>query len=175
MTTGLDLLAEGNSIVLTDGTTVNLRYAFRSLALLEARFGSVAGIQAAINASGESAAFGPIAQIIGAGAVGPGGYEPHIREYQDAKGARHVQDIVYRRRGDGVDLADLLDPGRLGEYSAAFTAALSKALESRSASVPPAGAPVVTVTPGLDSPSPGTTSSTSPSVPSTFLPIASGT
>ena len=172
MTTGLDLLAEGGTITLTDGTEVPLRYSFRALALLEARFGSINAVQSAIDSTGGGAAFGPLAQFIGAGMVGPGGFEPHVREYQDAKGERHVQDIVYRRRQDGTDLLDMLDPGRLSDYTNAFTAALSKALESRGNDMGPAAE---TVTPGLTAPIPGASSSTSPSVPSTFLPTPSGT
>ncbi|MFD9834504.1 hypothetical protein [[Kitasatospora] papulosa] len=169
MTTGLDLLAEGGTITLTDGTTVPLRYSFRALALLEARFGSIGAVQDAIDGTGKGAAFGPLHQMIGAGSVGPGGFEPHIREFQDAKGERRVQDIVYRRRTDGADLADLLDPGRMDEYVAAFSSSLAKALESRGND----GGPAVT---DLSLPStPGPSSTTSPSVPSTFHPASSGT
>lgn len=173
MTTGLDLLAEGGRVTLTDGTEVPLRYSFRALALLEARFGSVAAVQEAIDSTGSGAAFGPLAQIIGAGTVGPGGFEPYIREHQDAKGNRHVTDITYRRRTDGANLEDLLDPGRLDEYTRAFTAALSRALESRGNGPAP---DVQTVTPGLETtPSLGASTSTSPSVPSTFQSASSGT
>jgi len=172
MTTGLDLLAEGGSITLTDGTEVPLRYSFRALALLEARFGSVGAVQNAIDSTGKGAAFGPLAQIIGAGTIGPGGFEPLIREHVDANGNRSVSSIVYRRRTDGANLEDLLDPGRLGEYTDAFTAALGRALENRGNGAAPAT--VETVTPGLETASPGTSSSTSPSVPSTFLPANSG-
>ncbi|MFF7561964.1 hypothetical protein ACFZB4_18575 [Streptomyces pseudovenezuelae] len=173
MTTGLDLLAEGGSVTLTDGTQTPLRYSFRALALLEARFGSVAAVQTAIDSTGEGAAFGPLAQIIGAGLVGPGGFEPHIREHVDVNGKRTVSDIVYRRRQDGTDLMDLLDPGRLSDYTNAFTAALSKALESRGNDAAPA---VTTVVPGLgtQTPIPSPSSSTSPSVPSTFQSASSG-
>ncbi|MFF8447872.1 hypothetical protein ACF06Q_09245 [Streptomyces leeuwenhoekii] len=170
-TKGLDLLAEGGSITLTDGTEVPLRYSFRALALLEAKFGSVGAVQTAIDSTGKGAAFGPLAQIIGAGLVGPGGFEPLIREHVDAQGTRSISSIVYRRRTDGENLEDLLDPGRLGEYTNAFTAALGRALESRGNDAAPA--PVETVTPGLTA-SPGTSSTTSPSVPSTFLPANSG-
>ncbi|MFH9368068.1 hypothetical protein ACH4K8_20600 [Streptomyces anulatus] len=170
MTTGLDLLADGGTVDLTDGTSVPLRYSFRALALLEARFGSIGAVQDAIDSTGAGAAFGPLLQIIGAGTVGPGGFEPHIREYQDAKGERRIQDIVYRRRTDGTDLADLLDPGRLDAYTTAFSSALSKALESRGGNAP--GPTVTDVTPGL---TPGPSSTTSPSVPSTFHPASSGT
>lgn len=172
MTAGLDLLAEGGTITLTDGTAAPLRYSFRALALLEARFGSVGAVQTAIDSTGKGAAFGPLAQIIGAGLVGPGGFEPHIREYQDAKGERHIQDIVYRRRTDGAHLDDLLDPGQLGSYTDAFTSALGKALESRGNDRAPAA--VETVTPGL-TPTPGVSSITSPLVPSTFSRTPSGT
>jgi hypothetical protein len=173
MTTGLDLLAEGGTITLTDGTSVPLRYSFRALALLEAKFGSVGAVQEAIDSTGKGAAFGPLAQIIGAGTIGPGGFEPQIREHVDAQGNRTISSIVYRRRTDGENLEDLLDPGRLGEYTNAFTAALGKALENRGNDAGPAA--VETVTPGLDTtPSLGTSSTTSPSVPSTFLPANSG-
>jgi hypothetical protein len=170
MTTGLDLLAEGGTITLTDGSEVGLRYSFRALALLEARFGSVGNVQNAIDSTGQGAAFGPLAQMIGAGMVGPGGFEPHIREHVDAKGNRTVSDIVYRRRTDGANLDDLLDPGRLGDYTSAFNAAFSRALESRGNDAAPAA--VETVTPGLGH---GPSTTTSPLVPSTFSPAPSGT
>jgi hypothetical protein len=168
MTTGLDLLADGSTVQLTDGTTVQLRYSFRALALLEARFGSIDAVQKAIDVTGKGAAFGPLIQILGAGSIGPGGFEPHIREHQDAKGERRISgDIVFRRRTDGADIADLLDPGQIGDYVETFTAALRKALEHRGK------APAITdVTPGL---TPGMSSTTSPSVPGTFLPATSGT
>jgi hypothetical protein len=171
MTAGLDLLAEGGEITLTDGTTVGLRYSMRAIALLEARYGSVANVQNAIDASGKGAAYGPIVQLVGAGCVGPGGFEPHFREHQDAKGERKIAgDIVYRRRTDGADLADLLHPGRLGAYVDAWQRAFSKAMESLGNDETPAdtGAPMETVSPGLSS-------TTSPSVPSTFRPATSGT
>lgn len=171
MTQGLDLLAEGGTITLTDGTTVSLRYSMRAIALLEARFGSVVAVQTAIDTTGKGAAYGPIVQLVGAGCVGPGGFEPHYREHQDAKGQRTIAgDIVFRRRTDGADLADLLHPGYLGEYVDAWQKAFSKALESLGNDGPPAiaGVTVETVSPGLSS-------TTSPSVPSTFLPASSGT
>ncbi len=171
MTAGLDLLAEGGDVTLTDGTTISLRYSFRALALLEARYGSVEAVQGAIDVSGKGAAFGPIIQLVGAGCVGPGGFEPHYREHQDAKGERKIAgDIVYRRRTDGADIADLLHPGRITEYVDAFNAAFAKALESLGNDEAPDtnGAPIETVSPGLSS-------ITSPSVPSTFSPAPSGT
>lgn len=169
---GLDLCADGGSIDLVDGTTVHLRYSFRALALLEARFGSVGAVQTAINSTGEGAAFGPLVQIIGAACLGAGGFEPHFREHVDTKGNRSMQgDIVYRRRTDGADLSDLLHPGLLRDYVSAFTAALNQALRT-----PGNGQGVTVETVATEAlSSPGTTSSTSPLVPSTFLPTPSGT
>lgn len=171
MTAGLDLLASGASITLTDGTTVSLRYSMRAIALLEARYGSVVAVQDAIDITGKGAAYGPIVQLVGAGCLGPGGFEPHFREHQDAKGERRISgDITYRRRTDGADLADLLHPGHLAEYVEAWNTAFSKALEALGNGGTPAetGGPIETVSPGLSS-------TTSPSVPSTFLPATSGT
>ncbi|TJZ55615.1 hypothetical protein FCH28_09760 [Streptomyces piniterrae] len=169
MTTGIDLLAPGVTITLTDGTALPLVYSFRGLALIEARFGSVSAVQGAIRADG--AAFGPLIEIIGAGAVASGQFEPHIREHQDAKGKRHVTEIVYKRR-DGKQLGDLLHPGRLDEYTTAFTKAFEQSLKSAEGNGEAAAAarPVETVTP-----SPGLSATTSPSVPSTFHPSSSGT
>jgi hypothetical protein len=166
-TAGLALLGDGKAITLDDGTIIALRYSFRSLALLEAQFGSVAAIQGAIDATGTGAAFGPIIDLIGPGTIGRGGFEPHIREHQDAKGNRVISSISYRRKADGLELGELMDPGRTGEYAAAMGTALSESLKSRGNDA----VPVETVT----LPSPGTTSITSPSVPSTFLPTPSGT
>ncbi|MEU7431090.1 hypothetical protein AB0B07_09565 [Streptomyces sioyaensis] len=171
-TTGLDLLAPGTTITLTDGTELPLVYSFRGLALIEARFGSVAAVQSAIQADG--AAFGPLIEIIGAGAVSSGQFEPYIREHQDAKGVRRVTEIVYKRR-DGKQLGDLLHPGRLDEYTTAFTRAFEQAMKSASAEGNGAAAeagpqPVETVPP-----SPGLSAITSPSAPSTFSPGISGT
>lgn len=169
MTTGSDLLGEGPSIDLADGTSVRLVYSMRSLALLEQRYGGLDAIQGAIDLSGKGAAFGPIIQMVGAGCVGAGGFVPHMREHQDAKGERRVSgDIVFRRSSDGVDLADLMTPGNLTQYVSAFNTAFSKALEGLgNEDAPPAGATAETVSPGLSS-------ITSPSVPSTFLPTPSG-
>ncbi|MFI6639948.1 hypothetical protein [Streptomyces sp. NPDC050504] len=171
MTAGLDLLASGASITLTDGTAVSLRYSMRAIALLEARYGSVAAVQDAIDTTGSGAAYGPIVQLLGAGCLGPGGFEPHFREHQDAKGERRISgDITYRRRTDGADLADLLHPGQLGEYVDAWTSAFTKALEALGND---SGGSTATTT--VETVSPGLSSTTSPSVPSTFLPTPSGT
>lgn len=172
MTAGLDLLGDGGSVDLTDGTTVVLRYSMRAIALLEARYGSVTAVQTAIDTTGKGATFGPIVQLIGAGAIGPGGFEPHYREHQDAKGERKISgDIVFRRRTDGADIADLLHPGHLSAYVEAFNTSFTKALSSLGNDDAPAGADGPTV----ETVSPGLNSFTSLSAPSTFLPAPSGT
>lgn len=171
MTQGLDLLGDSGSIPLSDGTDVTLRYSMRALALLEFRYGSVAAVQSAIDTTGHGAAFGPIVQLVGAGCLGPGGFEPHFREHQDAKGERRIAgDITFRRRTDGVDLADLLMPSALEQYVTTWRSAFSKALEGLGNDDAPeqTGAEIETV-------SPGPSSTTSPVVPSTFLPASSGT
>jgi hypothetical protein len=178
MTQGLDLLASGASISLTDGTSVSLRYPMRAIALLEARYGSVVAVQNAIDTTGNGAAYGPIVQLLGAGCLGPGGFEPHFREHQDAKGERRISgDITYKRRTDGADLADLLHPGHLHEYVTAWNTAFSKALEALgNDAAPEAGAMAGTLDGAtVETISPGLSSTTSPSVPSTFLPTPSGT
>lgn len=170
MSTGTDLLGDGPSITLTDGSTIPLRYSMRALALLEARYGSIKAVQSAIDTTGDGAAFGPVIQLVGAGCLGTGGFDPHLREHQDAKGERRVTDVVYRRRRDGSDIADLLHPGLIGDYVNAFTAAFSKAVQALGGQGNDDGAqaPTTTVSPGLSS-------TDSPSVPSTFLPAPSGT
>ena len=164
-TTGLDLIGDGTTIVLDDGTLIPLRYSMRSLALMEAQFGSVIAIQGAINTTGTGAAFGPLIELIGPGCIGRGGFEPHIREHIDAKGVRSISSITYRRKADGSELGELMDPGRLGEYATAMGIALNEAIQSTGND----GGPTGTVT------SPGPISSTSPSEPSTFSPAPSGT
>ncbi|GGS82026.1 hypothetical protein [Streptomyces griseoviridis] len=174
MTAGMDLLGGGGTITLSDGTEITLRYPLRSLALLEARYGSVTAAQTAIDATGGGAAFGPLIQLIGAGCLGPGGFEPHFREHQDAKGERRISgDITFRRRLDGMDLADLLLPSQLSEYIDTFNAALQRALAGQGNDGAPGetGAGPQTV----ETISPGLSSTTSPSVSSTFLPAPSGT
>ncbi|MGW2210116.1 hypothetical protein [Streptomyces sp. NPDC001781] len=171
MTAGLDLLGDGGSIPLSDGTEIPLRYSFRAIALLEARYGTIAAVQNAIDTTGQGATFGPLIQVVGAGALGPGGFEPHYREHQDAKGERRISgDITFRRRTDGADLADLLMPSSINRYVSVFNSALTKALEGMGNDEAPEaeGAPTETISPGLSS-------TTSPSVPSTFSPAPSGT
>lgn len=170
MTTGYDLLGDGPSISLTDKTTVQLRYAMRAIALLERRYGSLNGVQNAVDTTGGGAAFGPIVELVGAGCLGPGGFQAIVREHQDASGKRHPTEITYRRSSDGADLADLMHPGLLNEYVDAFNDAFALAVSPVGNGEAPAqaGAAIETVSPGLSS-------TTSQSVPSTFLPATSGT
>lgn len=141
-------LAQPIDITLADGTTAGLRYSFRSLALLEQRFGSVTGIQNAIDQTGDGAAFGPLLDLIGAGLVGKrGGFTPLVRHRVDAAGARTVEEIVYKRSSDGQELGDLLAPQLVREYAAAMQTSLVEAFGAGS-SGNDAG-PETTGSPGL--------------------------
>ncbi len=141
-------LAQPVSITLGDGTTAALRYTFRSMALLEQRFGSVQAIQTAIDQSGDGAAFGPLMELIGAGLVGKGGFTAHVRHRQDVSGRRTVEEILYKRSSDGIELGDgLLDLARITEYAAAMSEAFTTALGSGTPGN--GGAQAETVSPGL--------------------------
>ncbi|MFD0408627.1 hypothetical protein [Kitasatospora sp. NPDC127116] len=141
-------LAQPTDITLADGSTAGLRYSFRSLALLEQRFGSVTGIQTAIDQTGDGAAFGPLMDLLGAGLVGPGGgFTPHLRHRQDVAGTRTVEEILYRRSSDGRDLGDLLAPQLIHEYAAAMQTSLVSAFGTGSPGND--AAPETTGSPGL--------------------------
>lgn len=141
-------LAQPVSITLRDGTAAGLYYSFRSIALLEQRFGGVAGIQSAIDTAGTGAAFGPLLELIGAGLVGAdGGFTPHLRHRQDVAGNRTVEEILYKRSADGRDLGDLLEFARVTEYATAMTSAIGAAFGSGSSGN--GGAPETTGSSGL--------------------------
>ncbi|ABD94208.1 hypothetical protein [Kitasatospora aureofaciens] len=141
-------LGQPIDITLADGSTAGLRYSFRSLALLEQRFGSVTGIQNAIDQSGDGAAFGPLMDLIGAGLVGKqGGFTALVRHRVDAAGARTVEEIVYKRSSDGQELGDLLAPQFINEYADAMQTSLIGAFGTGSSGND--GAPVTTASPGL--------------------------
>ncbi|MFD7410154.1 hypothetical protein [Kitasatospora purpeofusca] len=143
-------LGQPVTITLDDGTTVGLRYTFRSLALLEQRFGSVAGIQHAVDQTGEGAAFGPLLDLIGAGLVGKvGGFTPHLRHRQDAAGTRTLEEIIYKRSFDGHDLGDLLAPSLMTDYAAAMQQALTAAFGPSTGSSGNGDGPETTDSPGL--------------------------
>ncbi|MGW1174551.1 hypothetical protein ACWD4P_12625 [Kitasatospora sp. NPDC002543] len=141
-------LGQPVTIILRDGTTAGLYYSFRSLALLEQRFGGVTGIQSAIDTTSTGAAFGPLLELIGAGLVGhDGGFTPHLRHRQDVAGNRTVEEIIYKRGADGRDLGDLLEFARVREYAAAMQTAFAAAFGSGSSGN--AGSPETTASPGL--------------------------
>ncbi|WP_045305855.1 hypothetical protein [Saccharothrix sp. ST-888] len=156
-------LGQGARIPLRDGTDAELYYSFRSLALLEARFGSVQGIQDAIDQTGGGAAFGALLDLLGAGLVGEGGFTGQIRYRQTADGARTVEEIVYRRTVDGRDLGDLLALVHIHAYVTAMQATLIDCLG--------AGSPGNGPSPAV---SPGPTSSTSEPSSSAAAPPSSG-
>jgi hypothetical protein len=147
----MQALAIGHPIPLRDGTSPELMFTFRSLALLEARFGSVQGIQDAVDQTGNGAAFGPILDLIGAGLVSAG-FTPHVRHRQDASGHRTVEEILYRRSSDGRELGDLMTPANIATYTESMQGAFAACFGTGQGN--DAG-------PALADPSPGPTSSTS--------------
>ncbi|GAA2112427.1 hypothetical protein GCM10009759_55140 [Kitasatospora saccharophila] len=148
--TAAQALGTGPTITLTDGTAPPLRYTFRSLALLEQRFGSVLAIQAIMETAATGLAFGPLLDMLGAGLVGrDGGFTPHVRHRQDVTGKRVVEEILYRRSHDGTDLGELLDLVRLSEYADAMNHAFNLAFGTGSQGNDPGPAPTTeTASPG---------------------------
>lgn len=143
-------LGQPIDIILADGTTAGIRYSFRSLALLEQKFGSVVGIQNAVDQTGDGAAFGPLLDLIGAGLVGKvGGFTPHLRHRVDVTGARTLEEIIYKRSSDGYELGELLDPRRTEEYADAMQTALTQAFGSSTGSPGNDDSPETTESPGL--------------------------
>ena len=161
-TTADVLAAQGLQVQLIDGSTVSLRYSMRSIAALEARFGSLMGIQTEVQAAAralEAAKSGGTPEGGGAiftvlcDAIAPGLL--HERVTHPDTGA------VVRLGTDVVLVQELLDPARLSEYLSAFSAAFSQAFgadaeaQAGGATPPAQGATVP--------PSPGLTGTTSPS------------
>lgn len=149
--TAAQALGTSPTITLADGTEAPLRYTFRSMALLEQRFGSITAIQSAMELATDGAAFAPLMDTLGAALVGStGGFTAHVRHRQDTTGKRTVEEILYRRSSDGIDLGELLDLARVSEYadamSAAFTLAFGTATGSQGNDASPT---TVTVSPGL--------------------------
>lgn len=113
VTDGSRLLAAGHPITLADGRSVNVRFGFRGLLMLEEHFGSLTAVQGVIQTDDEGnvtgKAFEPVARLITAGLASEG------IDYEQA--------------------LDLLDPRQLAEYVIAVGAALEEALPA-----PPSGA-----------------------------------
>lgn len=164
MTDATQLAARGVPITLADGTTVTLRYSFRSISLLEEFFGSLARVQQALERESalmrEGAKRVRLYRVLQE-AIGPG--LVHVRTTDPDTGERC-------RLGERPDLVgDLLDPARARAYIDAWTAAMTEAFgelygralpdTSADPQVPQetAAAPATTVR------SPGQTGTTSPS------------
>lgn len=111
VTDGSRLLAAGHPVTLIDGRSVNVRFGFRGLLMLEEHFGSLSAVQNVIETDGEGnvigKAFEPVARLISAGLVSEG--------------------ISYDQA------LDLLDPRHLAEYVVAVGAALTEALPAPAA------------------------------------------
>lgn len=95
------IVAAGVPIKLLDGRTVQVRYGFRGLKMLEDTFGSIAAVQGVVQSVSTGKAFGPVADLLAAGLVAEG--------------------------LSADDLLDALDPRLLPAYVDAFGAALEEA------------------------------------------------
>lgn len=174
------IAADGTKITLADGRVVELRYTIGSLRLLEARFGSLAGMQRAIDVAsngrpcaahrvGESpqpdpecdscTQQGSIFTVL-ADAIAPGLL--HERVVHPDTG-QHV------RLGKDAELcAEQLDPGQIGPYMTAWASAFQQAV----ASLGNGAAAVSAATP--TSPYRGQSGTTQPQSPSGDLMPLSG-
>lgn len=99
--TAAELLAEGSTITLRDGSTTSLVYDFGALGEIEKRHGSVNGLVAVLEQGDQ----GPIFQVIG-----------------------HALWAGTDRKIALTDFEHLLVPSRISDYVNAFTNALSEAM-----------------------------------------------
>lgn len=144
------LAARGVVIPLADGSTTRLRYGFRALKELEDRFGSVVGLQTAMQGimeamdegGGGAKAFGPILDLI-------------------------VPGLLHNRGVTEDEWLDLLDPAHLAEYVDALKAAMEQAFPASAAGLGNVPGP----TPG---PGPGLSGTTSPPAATDALTASSG-
>jgi hypothetical protein len=132
------LAGEGTSITLLDGSTVELRYSFASLRLLEQRFGSLTGLQRQVHLAGngkpceahaiEGKAQPDCDECTPQGAVFSVLADAIIPGLLDAR-VRHPDTGATIRLGKHPDVCDeLLDPGELGPYMKAWAASFGKAM-----------------------------------------------
>lgn len=122
------LAAPGQPIQLIDGATVRLRYSMASLRVIEARFGSIAGIQSEIKAAQDA-----MKDAQENGTQGAQGRVFTILSDAIAAGLLHVRVLDpdtgrMVRLGASTELVmEQLDPGQLQPYLDAFGTALAEA------------------------------------------------
>lgn len=142
----------GIPIRLIEGHTVHMRYSMASLRVLEARFGSLQGIQSAIKAAQdgmETGGRGPVMTVL-SDAVAAGLLHVKVRNPDTGQ--------VVRLGADTDLVMEQLDPGRLQEYVTGFAQALGAAFGTDGEEAGKA------VSQAMDlSTSPGSTGTTSPS------------
>lgn len=148
------LAAQGQPVRLIDGATVFLRYSMASLRVLEARFGSLRGIEVEMKGAADAlksddpkdAKRGAIFTVL-SDALAPGFL--HVR-------VQHPDTLATVRLGADQDLVmEQLDPGQLQNYVTAFGKALGQAFGTEGKAV---GEAVATTA----SPSPGPSGTTPP-------------
>jgi hypothetical protein len=158
------IAAKGNIIELYDYPAVSLRYSMASLRVLEARFGSLAGIQVELLAAKEALA--KATEENQAGARGP---VFTILSDALAAGLLHVKAVhpddgrTVRLGSDSALVHEQLNPEHLQAYMDAFGKALGEAFGSAGKAVGQAMKSTVAQPPPL---SPGGSGTTSPQSPS---------
>ncbi|MFI6979310.1 hypothetical protein ACIBSV_12090 [Embleya sp. NPDC050154] len=149
-TDGARITALGRTITLTDGSTAHVRYSLRSMAHLEARFGSLAAMQDAFGQIEQAAAqfdrpmIAPIIDILGAGLL-DAGFVPHARErvtvvrrtspdgVVEQRDERETVDVTYVRQSDRRELASLLDLHSFESVATLMSEALFEAMPQATA------------------------------------------
>lgn len=124
-----EIAAPGVEITLINGSTSTIRYNFSAMIEIENKHGSINGLLEQLNAGDRGSLFSTLAHALWAGTARKMPLEAFI---------------------------DLLDPARLGQYTEAFSSALTQGLGQSEDDQGEAGAVEATAT--TTEPSPGTTS-----------------
>ncbi|OPC79935.1 hypothetical protein B4N89_02330 [Embleya scabrispora] len=189
-TDGARITALGRTIPLTDGSTAHVRYSLRSMAHLEARYGSLAQMQEVFDqiqqasASMDRPMIAPIIDILGAGLLDDG-FVPHARERVtvvrrtspdgaiEQRDEREVVEVTYVRQRDRRELASLLDMHTFEAVAMLMSEALSEAMPAPAVAAGGAQPSPLASTLNLPS-SPGANFTTSGSSPLADLIASSG-
>lgn len=152
------LRATGHPITLTDGRTVQVRYGMASIVELEDRFGSLGGVQDAMNALDAGAkVFGSMMDLLACGLLYAGLVPTAAGELPTVGQVRQV-----------LLAHDLVDPADLTDYMEALGRAFTEAFPDPGGAVGEAAG--ATVTP----PAPGPTGGTTPPASSDVTQTPSG-
>lgn len=165
------LAALGEPITLADGSTVRLRYSFRSIAMLEAKFGSLLAVNSTLTAAyralndpkaSSAKVYTTLLDVIVPGLIDT--RYPHPDTGQPVRLGEHP-DLV----------ADLLEPAQLSSYTRAFGKAIRQAFGQLYGAPTGDDADPPQENQGTETASPGTSTTTSPSSSPVAATDSSGT